>query len=210
MFTEERKTEEFNAIHLKGIGNLILKQADHCSLKLSSDKDVLSNIRTRVRKGELIISMGSGIPLWLANFPKIEIEVGMKDIVSIKVGGVGRISGQGEIRAGDIMIYNKGVGGILLSLQANEVKTFLKGVGEIELFGKTRLHDAEITGTGKINAKDLEAEYVNVLANGVGECLVHATKELKVNAGGIGRVRYRGNPKVERQQSGLGSIEPIP
>ncbi len=91
-----------------------------------------------------------------------------------------------------------------------EIKTYLKGVGEIELTGKTERHDVEISGTGKVDAYNLESVKAYITAKGIGECVVNITEDLFVDMSGIGRVKYRGNPEVHAKKTGLGSIERVP
>lgn len=210
MFIEKRILPRFKSILLKGIGNVVVNKGNENSIKLNSDRDILTKIKTKVINDELIISLTPTFPFWLASFPRIDMHVVMEEILALRVSGVGRIRTDTELSSDNLIVFNNGVGGMQLKLNCKEVKTYLKGVGEIELSGQTDNHEVEITGTGKVNAYNLESKTAKVNAKGVGECVVSASEELFVEMSGVGRVRYRGNPEVHRNQTGLGSIEPVP
>ncbi len=209
MFSEKRKLPKFKSILLKGVGNVVVTKGNENSISLNSDKNILSKLRTKVINDELIISLTPSFPFWLASFPRIDMHVVMEEVLALRVSGVGRIRTDTELTAKSLIVFNNGVGGMQLKLNCTEVKTYLKGVGEIELTGKTESHEVEITGTGKVNAYNLESKMAKVKAKGVGECVVFASQELFVEMSGVGRVRYRGNPEVHRNQTGLGSIEQV-
>jgi len=209
MYTENRDFPGFTGIVLKGTGNVEIIQSEEHKVMINSNQDITGKIKTEIINSQMVISMVDTLPVWLVSFPKIDIRVYIREILNVKVSGVGKLRSGHPIKAGRIEVYNNGVGGIMLQLEAEEVVTCLKGVGEIELAGKSVRHSVEISGTGKVNAYNLEAENVDVVATGVGECIVFATTKLTYRAGGIGSIKYRGNPELSGQQSGLGSIRGI-
>lgn len=210
MFSEVREFQEFTAVLLNGVGNVIITKGNEHKVEINSNQDVVSKIKTEVINKELVISMVDTLPVWLISFPKLDIKVTLSDVKSLRVTGVGKLRCEETLETDSIVVFNSGVGGIHLKLSANDVKTYLAGVGEIELSGTTSIHQVEISGTGKINAYSLKAEDVTIKATGIGECVIYATNNLEVNAGGISRVKYRGHPKVKSSRSGLGNVEAIP
>ena len=209
MFNETRKFPHFTGILLKGIGNVEIIPSDEHKIIMGSNQDVLKNIKTEILNDILKISVADTLPVWLVSFPKLEMQVYIKDLRYLKVSGIGKLRTEHSLIANEIYIENNGVGGIFLNITAEKTKTRLKGVGEIVLNGKTSLHDVEISGTGKINAYNYEADEVKIYATGVGECIVSAKNKLEYRAGGIGRIKYRGNPELNGTQSGLGIVQKI-
>jgi hypothetical protein len=82
-------------------------------------------------------------------------------------------------------------------------------VGEITLMGETDKLDLELAGTGKVDAYNLVAKDASVTSRGIGECIVHVIDTLKVHSSGIGNIKYKGNPRLESTQGGLGGIKNI-
>ena len=67
-----------------------------------------------------------------------------------------------------------------------------------------------ISGSGNILALELESETCNVSIPGSGNCDVFVTEELDVFIGGVGSVRYRGDPPIVNTSiSGSGTVTPI-
>lgn len=210
MFTENRELPVFNKVWLKGIGNVIVQKSDVQEVRITSNQNIISRIKTKVVNGELIISVKDAIPFWMAGLPKLDIYLSMEDINRLRISGVGRIRSEEKIIEDEIELINSGVGGLYLHIESDHIRTELKGVGEIELSGKTKTHDVHISGTGKVGAYNLESESTDIVTSGVGECVVWATSKLHVTSSGIEKIRYRGNPKVTGSQTGLGGIEAIP
>ncbi len=209
MYSDIRELPDFNKLWLKSVGNVILSKGEKQEVKITSDQDVAGKIKTGVRDGELIISIKDSIPLWFAGLPRLDIYVTMKEIVSLRLSGVGRIRSEQDIYEDKISIINSGVGGIYLFLETTKTYTELSGVGEIELNGTTDDHQIKISGTGKIDALHFEAREVDIQNSGVGECVVGVREKLHVKSSGIGRIRYKGDPQVYASQTGLGGIERI-
>lgn len=209
MYSEKRELPEFNSIWLKSVGNVIVQKSDVQEVRIESDQNVVSKLKTQVKNGQLIIKVREAIPLWLAGMPRLDIYVRMKEIKLLKISGVGHIRSEGEIIQDQMIIMNNGVGGMHLKLTTDVLNSELNGVGEIELHGKTNKHFINVSGTGKVDAYHLETEEVDIKNSGVGECVVFANKNLHVRSSGIGRVRYRGNASVRGSQTGLGGIERI-
>lgn len=209
MYSEKRELPDFDSLWLKSVGNVIVEKSDKQEVRIESDQNVVSKLKTDVKDGQLIIKVKEAIPLWLAGMPRLDIYVKMKEIKLLKISGVGHIRSEGEIVQDQIIIINNGVGGMHLKLKAEILNSELSGVGEIELHGKTNKHFINVSGTGKVDAYHLESEEVDIKNSGVGECVVFVNKDLHVRSSGIGRVRYRGEASVQGSQTGLGGIERI-
>ncbi len=209
MFDEYIKVSEFQSVTLKSIGNIYLKQDSDYSVTVKSNHDIRGKIKASVRNGDLTVSFSDPLPLWLLKMPRLDIYIGFKDLKQCRVTGVGKISCDEVMKVQEMHVINSGVGSIFLKIETDKLITTLKGIGEIELTGKTRFHDIEISGTGKINAYNLETEEANVRSKGVGECIVNVSKKLDIYSSGIGKVRFKGNPEIKSKQTGLGGVEKI-
>lgn len=209
MWSDTRQLSSFSGITLKGVGNVEIIQSDEHKIMISSNQDIITNIKTEIINNDLNISVIDKLPVWLVSFPKIEMKVYVNHLQRVKVSGVGKLRCLETLKTDTISVLNNGVGGVFLQLEAEEVNTHLKGVGEIELRGQTNKHHVEISGTGKINAYGLKANNVKINATGVGECIVYAIEKIDYRAGGISRIKYRGNPELNGQLSALGGIQKI-
>jgi len=83
------------------------------------------------------------------------------------------------------------------------------GNGDITLSGQSRDLQSQISGSGDLKARDLQAENVKVGIRGSGDANVFASVSLDASISGSGDVNYRGNPKVTSTIHGSGSISKI-
>ena len=209
MYNENRSLPEFNRITLKGLGNVYVSIGDEQSFKVDSNQDLSNKIKTEVFNNELIISFHDIFPVWLVTMPKLDFHISMKSFTGCRVTGVGKIMSKKMIECDNAEIVNTGVGGIHLHMKAKNIKGMLTGVGEITLTGETEKLELELSGTGKVDAYNLASKEAIVTSRGIGECTVNAEDYLKVHSSGIGNIKYKGNPKVESTQGGLGGIKNI-
>jgi len=76
----------------------------------------------------------------------------------------------------------------------------ITGAADFELSGaKQDVLDIYITGTGNVDAFDMVVDDCNIQISGAGNCEVHVID---------GNIRYRGNPTVTTDVSGVGDISP--
>jgi len=85
----------------------------------------------------------------------------------------------------------------------------ITGKGDFELSGEQQeLLDIHITGTGSVDAFDLEVEKCNIRISGMGDCEVNVIHSLEVFISGVGNVRYLGDPTLQSNVSGVGNVSP--
>jgi hypothetical protein len=209
MYSEKLSLPEFDRVTLKGLGNVYLSAGKEQSFSIGSNQDLSNKIKTEVFNRELIISFHDILPVWLVTIPKLDFHITMKSFTGCRVTGVGKIMSKGTIVCDNAEIVNTGVGGIHLQLKAGHVKGTLSGVGEVSLMGETDKLDLELSGTGKVDAYNLAAREATVSSRGIGECVVNVAESLKVHSSGIGNIKYKGSPKLESTQGGLGGIKNI-
>jgi len=86
----------------------------------------------------------------------------------------------------------------------------LNGVGDIRIYtGDTENLDIQLSGVGDIHATNFRASNVNVVHSGTGDIRIWATDTLNARLTGVGDIRYRGNPRVVTNNSGVGRIRQL-
>ena len=209
--TERRALSGFESVYFKTFGELYLSQGDEFMVEVSSnDEKVLDSLRTKVKKRRLSISMGTGALRWLLSPPIIEIKVVMPFLEKLVASGSGSVFSEDvAVNSDDLVINGSGTGLISLNVMANTVKVSLSGTGGFELKGETRELNINHSGIGKCDAIDMKAADVRLASHGIGECSVYATSHLRIRASGIGKIRFRGNPEIDKRMSGLGGLERV-
>lgn len=105
-------------------------------------------------------------------------------------------------------ISSRGTGSVIVSqLKAESLSVDLSGTGTITLSGTTETADLQLSGTGELDAEDLQAHEATAQCSGTGSLLVWASQRLDARVSGTGSILYKGKPEQLREQiSGLGAI----
>jgi len=94
-----------------------------------------------------------------------------------------------------------------LEVETGLLETKISGSGSIHLSGKAEDYTVSISGSGKINAFDVDAKHVSVKISGSGDCRVSTSESLDAKISGSGDVYYRGRPQINAKISGSGSLK---
>ncbi|MDR0448614.1 MAG: DUF2807 domain-containing protein, partial [Treponema sp.] len=81
------------------------------------------------------------------------------------------------------------------------------GSGKIDINGNSNDMNMKVSGYGVFNGREFETQKSDVTITGSGKLNLWVLEYLKVNNSGVGRIKYRGDPKIEFKNSGLGRIE---
>lgn len=94
---------------------------------------------------------------------------------------------------------------VVRNINATQVDASLStGNGQIVLYGKCQTAKYGLTGTGSIQADDLEAVSVKCRSTGTGTIGCNVSGDLMVVGMGSGKIYYRGNPeKITTRSVGL-------
>ncbi|MEQ8714265.1 MAG: head GIN domain-containing protein [Cyclobacteriaceae bacterium] len=206
--TEVRALADFTSVKVEGAGNIYLTAGDksQVEIRLKNDSYALSDIITDV----------SGSRLWIdykekgtfKSAPKVDLWITYKSLEEISVSGAGKISTENTIKANRFVLDCEGAESAHLELDVNELIATMSGAGSFNLSGRADQQELEVSGAGSINAEDLVGQTVIAEVSGVGSLYVHGTERLKGTVSGVGKIRYKGDPKVQDlNNDGIGSIK---
>jgi carbon monoxide dehydrogenase subunit G len=213
--TEKRVVSGFDRVHIRDIGQLILTQGEQESLVVEAEADVMPKVATNVRDGELILEVGRG---WLDKLTvglselsgnRVKYYLTARDIRGLRISGKGDITA-GEIDTDKLKVGISGMGNVTISsLQAKKLSVSISGRGEFASAGSVVHQKVSISGSGDYVAIDLESHSAVVKISGQGNASVWANEELEATISGFGKVEYRGSPSVSHTISGLGSVRQL-
>jgi Putative auto-transporter adhesin, head GIN domain len=204
---EDRSIESFDRIDISGHFDIYLKKGDKPSLKVEARYLDLDEIITRVSGNTLRIES-----------TKRNFRDGEKGIIyityaspirSIDMSGAGNIVGESTLEGEDLDIELSGAGNIELDIDVKTLDLDLSGAGNLDIVGKAKRAEVSVSGAGNFRGYKLICEEMEIRLSGVGKAEVHATETLYAEASGIGKIRYRGEPKKLRTRGGfLGNVKP--
>ena len=201
---EDRKVTNFNSLELNGVFNIILEQGRE-SVFVETDENLQEMIVVEVVDNVLKVHMKDSSTF--SRMTKMNVYVTFNDISKLETESVGTLKCNSKLHLKNLELKVQGVGNTSLDLEAERLKVKAEIVGNLMLNGKVMEANIEHDGLGGIQAFGLETELMVLKTSGVGSSEVNATKELHVNASGVGLVKYKGNPaKKEISNTGIGKI----
>lgn len=200
--TETRSLSQFTKIEYRLEGNIEVVKGDKFEAAIGGHENQLSEVRTRVSGGKLIID--SERCLKNSDF---HVVVTLPHLNSLKLAG----SAGAEVEDGfddDEMEFSiAGSGSITAAAASRDVKAEISGSGNILLIGTAEMLDAQISGSGKIKAFNLQVERLNARISGSGDVESSVSERIDAQISGSGSVRYKGSPgTVNSEISGSGKV----
>jgi len=185
--TKEYKLKPFEEIHMRCVGAVEIIQDEKKSgtVVLTAPENYIELYKFETRGNELEI-----------NFAKqhvnihtkdVKIKVYTNDLLAVKNSGASSIKME-SLDTDKIDITNSGVGSIIISGVADNVKL-------------------QNSGVGSINAENLKSLNVYANVSGVGSITCYASEKIEGRVSGVGSLKYAGKPKhKDNKRTGVGSI----
>ena len=204
--SQTRPVSSFNQIAIEGVFNVILSENEQESVKVETDENIQPLIITSVENNTLSVKMRDSTSI--GKVKKINIYISVNHLSKLSTTGVGKLACQNKLMVDKLDLDFSGVGLTELKLDGNQLNVKSEIVGALVLEGSVKEVKINHSGLGIIQAFELKSEKLSLDADGIGAAEVYATKELNVNAKGVGGVKYRGNPeKTNVKNEGIGKVE---
>lgn len=212
--TEVRQVGGFEAIHLAGSIDLIVRQGEATSVTATADDNLLAHLETAVETG---VPGASGMPgprlvvRWrpgsnLSTRGKVQVHVVTPRLVALSSAG----SGDMRIEALDTPRLELTLAGSgdasLLALQADVLQIAIAGSGDLRAEGRAQRLKVRVAGSGDVQGQALRADEVIVAVAGSGDVAVQAWKTLDVTIAGSGDVAYSGDAAMKASIVGSGTV----
>lgn len=178
---------EFRGISL-GINAVVyIRQGEFQQVTVQGPEVLLKELVQEVKDGIWDIRYSSR----MQSTDTLRINVVMKRITSLSVGGSGAIISERPLKL------------------SSTLELALGGSGYIELQGTAPELRASLAGSGKINAEGLEVQKATISIAGAGEARLTAIQTLEASIAGSGKVWYQGPAQVKSSVAGSGFVRQI-
>lgn len=195
---ERRSVSGVKYVVNKSPARVIVKMGSQDELFVEGDDNLINIVNTSVSNNHLTISIADNISFTPRH--TLVIYVTTNDLKGLKVNSCGDIINSGHISGDALELTIDGSGDIqLANLLYETLNLYVKASGDIKLSGKAKTVNAEVAGSGDINAKMVRAIESNVTINGRGDCHIFASNKANIKINGSGDVNLFGNPPIVRQ-----------
>jgi hypothetical protein len=208
---EDRTVIGITGVVLAGEGTLYIEQGSAEELIVTAEDNLLPYILTEVQGGILKIRTRSNV--CLEPTQSIEYHLTVVSLESVVLSGVGDITVL-DLSATQLSLTLSGAGGNVevTNLDADELDVVLSGVGDFAISGTVDVQHVNITGIGDYDARDLASldAVISIVGSENQTATVRVSDMLTVTILGNGTVFYIGDPFVDSDITGSGSVQQIP
>lgn len=225
--TEQRTVTEFSRIEQLMDADVYVTQGSTYSITLEAQDNLLDDIKTEVKGGELKIYNKR----CFKHHKPIKVYITMPIVAGVTLAGSGNIylqnriesndlyvalTGSGSVVSQDSVIANgveinlSGSGNIALVGRFDAMSTGISGSGNIALKGKATSNGLHISGSGSLEAFDMPVNDCTVDITGSGDARINVLETLDVHITGSGNVYFKGMPSVTTNITGSGSVVSVP
>jgi len=202
--TRTYNIQPFTKIYLEGAFKVVLEQGAQSGLRIKTDEDnfkyidVQSDVQTLSLK---IIKKHF-------DFDELILYISFKDLDKLTIQGGISLETKGYVDLKDFYLHVEGGATVEMNMKASKVTVIGEGGVKFEFDGIADALDATISGAGYLDATDLKTKNCDIRIEGVGAGSVYATESLKATISGVGKIRYKGDPKVYKKVEGVGVVSP--
>ena len=171
-------------------------------VEVTGERNDLDDLNIFVQDGKLTARYNNS---WRKR-QRMDIDITMPDLASVDFSGAVHATIDDFENLPSIEIDLSGASQCDFEGSGTTLKFDVNGASQLNAFGKMKFLDGEASGASQLNALELETEESDLDVSGASDAKVWVTRLLDVKASGASNVRYRGNPKVEKEVAGGSSV----
>jgi len=204
--TENRTVDNFRTVDAGVPGKIEVRVGDRYAVEVQAQKNILPLLKTEVSDGSLRIYFSENV----SGLEDLLIRITAPAYEGLGVSGSADMEVLSPLSGNELYLSIGGSGSI--SLPQADVSTLtgtISGSGDIEVGGRAQSAFFEISGSGDIQAKSLEAGSGKASIAGSGSATCNMKESLKANIAGSGDIYYTGTASVETSVAGSGTVKKI-
>lgn len=209
IISQNRNVSQFYAIITSGPFEVDIEFGDKETVRIQADSRILQYVNSVVEGLTLNLRLSDDLPMGFNYTGPINILVTVKNITALVSSGSGYINVSSHWKAKDIQLVGSGTADILVdSLSTDNLNAVLSGTSSIVVSGDCKNANIFMAGWGgQFYGAFLKCQTANVALHSVGNMTIWVEKELNVFVAGSGNLIYAGDPKVNKEVVGTGSVE---
>ena len=182
---QNRILPAFTAIASEGAYKMTVNVGQKQSVLVSGGDTALGKVTTQVVDNVLVVSTTERSHSFGKN--DVVIVINVEQLSQFQMEGAGKT----EIN----------------NISGDRFRLNYQGVGLLKATGKVQNFVLKAEGVGSVNARELDAQNVDVNLQGVGSVKVRASESLRAKLEGIGSLTYYGKPsRVSKSVDGIGRV----
>lgn len=204
--TNSRSVSDFTSVDVEGEYSVYTYSSDQPHVEVTTDDNIMSDVRTFVQDGKLFIEMNDD---YLNYKPtQMSIRIYGSDLSAVDLNGDVDFTMYDTTQVSSFNFYLNGSGNAVLLAEVNNSEFKVNGSGSFKVSGASSNTKLEINGSGRGEALYLSSSVVNAKVNGSGKIYANCQSTLNAAINGSGDIYYTGSPVISSTISGSGTVSP--
>ena len=174
---------QFNKVALSGDINLQIKQGPDQKVTIATEPEIFAILEYGVKGTTFEVGYGKKVNC-IQTAHGIWVNIEVPDINEIV------ISGRSEIFSIDDLVLD-------------ELSIIISGESKINITGQVNLQSIDVSGVVNVDNFGFVSDEVEITVSGSGDIEIYAQQLLNIIVSGAATVRYKGNPQISQQVSGI-------
>jgi hypothetical protein len=198
------QVQPFTKVYLEGAFKVVLEQGTQPGLKIKTDEDNFRYVNVDSNTETLSLK----ITKKHFSLDEFVLYITFKDMEKLEIEGGVNLETRGYVDLKDFLLRVEGGATVEMNVKANKIDVIGEGGVKFEFDGISDELYARISGAGYLNAINLKTKKCDIKIEGVGAGSVYSTDFLDATISGVGKIRYKGDPKVFKKIEGIGVVSP--
>ena len=137
------------------------------------------------------------------------LTVNSPNLTAVSLTGAGTFTAHDTITTETFSLTFAGAGRGVGDFDVDSLHINMSGAGDMNLSGRADRADISFSGAGTISALHLQTRQADITMAGAGTVRISASELLRVVAGGVGTIEYRGSPQIDLTRGGLVTLRNV-
>jgi len=209
MTTEDRNISEFSTVEVSGAATLVITQGDAPALRVEAERNVLDRLQTDVDGDTLRLRerwgwLGLGA-LWGRDDVTYYLTAPALD--AIDISGSVAVQGSDPLAGDELVIECSGSTDLDLNVEVGTLRVHTSGSSNVDLRGSADSVQFDTSGSTNVAARGLATRTAEIDCSGSSDIEVNVSQSLRVRASGSSSVAYVGDPALDTDISGSGTVQ---
>jgi hypothetical protein len=204
MVTFERTVSHFEKIKISGSVVVNYRASQEYRVVVTVDSNLEEY--TRVYTEGNLLKIGTQEKKSYS-FTKYIVDIYCPKLSAVSISGSVRFNGIDKIYTPIFELEISGSGRINAAFECENFSAKISGSGDITAKGSAKETNISVSGSGEFKGNDFQTNNAIVDISGSGEMWICVLEHLKAKVSGSGKITYRGNPRIDYNGSGSGSLK---
>lgn len=205
LVTKNFDLSNFDKVELHTKGELFIIVDQNQYLEVEAQQNIIDILKIDVKDGRLIIKEKPGKNI--GKYDELNYYVHAPSIREVKTSASGNITAENGVSASEFSAKTSASGNIhIVGLNCQQVNASCSASGNITLNGTTNSADLSLSASGNIRAFGLTSGTTKAKTSASGNIETTTTNQLEAHISASGDVLYKGQPSLDIDDNGSGSI----